>query len=227
MQSLLALSTSPFGPNVLTVIYSLFLTLALGIAVAFTYVKTFQGLSYSRNYVQSLILGSLVVTVAMQAIGDNLARGLGMMGALALIRFRSSLRDPRDMMFIFCALAIGIATGVHAYATAIIGTIAFGAAAVILHNSPFGQQTYFDGVLRFNAAVADNLKGSIETVFNEYCRRFTLITLRETAQGERIEYAYQIKLKNKDNATQMLESLQRTSGIKGVNFLLQESTLEL
>jgi len=214
-------------PTMVSVIYSLVLTLALGIVIAFTYVKTFQGLSYSRNYVQSLILGALVVAIAMQAIGDNLARGLGMMGALALIRFRSTLRDPRDMMFIFCTLALGIAAGVHAYMTAVIGTVAFSLCAFMLHNSPFGQQTYFDGVLRFSSGVGENIKQAIDEVFSSYCRRYTLITLREVAQGDRIEYAYQVKLKNKDHAAQMLESLQKTAGIKGVNFLLQESTLEL
>lgn len=227
MQSLLTANTLAITPTMVSVIYSLVLTLALGIVIAFTYVKTFQGLSYSRNYVQSLILGSLVVAIAMQAIGDNLARGLGMMGALALIRFRSTLRDPRDMMFIFCTLALGIAAGVHAYMTAIIGTIAFSLCAFMLHNSPFGQQTYFDGVLRFSSGVGENIKQAIDEVFSSYCRRYTLITLREVAQGDRIEYAYQVKLKNKDHAAQMLESLQKTAGIKGVNFLLQESTLEL
>lgn len=227
MQSLLTANTLAITPTMVSVIYSLVLTLALGIVIAFTYVETFQGLSYSRNYVQSLILGSLVVAIAMQAIGDNLARGLGMMGALALIRFRSTLRDPRDMMFIFCTLALGIAAGVHAYMTAIIGTIAFSLCAFMLHNSPFGQQTYFDGVLRFSSGVGENIKQAIDEVFSSYCRRYTLITLREVAQGDRIEYAYQVKLKNKDHAAQMLESLQKTAGIKGVNFLLQESTLEL
>ena len=92
--------------------YSLVLCFVLSNIIAFTYEKTFQGLSYSRNFVQAMILGSLVVAVAMMAIGNNLARGLGMMGALTIIRFRTNLKDPRDIIFIFASLATGMAAGV-------------------------------------------------------------------------------------------------------------------
>ena len=97
----------------------------LSSVIALMYERTFQGLSYSRGLVQSMILGSIVSCLLMIAIGDNIARGIGIVGSLAIIRFRTNLRDPRDLVFLFASLGIGVAAGVQSYATAFIGTIVF------------------------------------------------------------------------------------------------------
>ncbi len=59
------------------------------------------------------------------AVGDNVARGIGLIGALTVIRFRSTLKDPRDLIFAFASLATGVAAGAHAYAAAVLGTVVF------------------------------------------------------------------------------------------------------
>jgi len=73
--------------------------------VAFVYMWTHQGVSYSRSFVVSLVAAGLVSTVLMLAIGNNLARGIGIVGTLALIRFRMQLHDPLDMIYVFAAFA--------------------------------------------------------------------------------------------------------------------------
>ena len=72
------------------------------------------------------------------------------MGALAIIRFRTSLKDPRDIVFMFASLASGIACGVDGYNIAVGGTAVFCLTALFLYWSPFGQTSHFDGMLRFN-----------------------------------------------------------------------------
>ena len=208
-------------------IYSVSAAFVLSNVIAFTYEKSFRGLSYSRNFVQSLMLGSIVVCLAMQAIGNNLAFGLGMMGALAIIRFRTGLKDPRDMIFIFAGLAVGMATGVHAYEAAIIGTAGFCIAAFTLRDSGLGRNTYFDGIIRFNLPHGQEASSSIESVLSDSCQKFALVTLRDTTQGTRLDYSYQIKLKKSVSKHQLVESLKSISGIKGLHLMLQETTLEL
>ena len=122
---------------------------ALGHLVAFTYERTFEGMSYSRSFVQSMVLSSVVAATLMLAIGDNLARGLGVMGTMALVRYRTNIRDPRDMVFMFAALAVGLAVGVRSFPAAVFGTVAFCAAAASLQWTTFGQRKRFDGMLRF------------------------------------------------------------------------------
>ena len=147
--------------------------------------------------------------MVMQAIGDSLARGLGMIGALAIIRFRTVFKDPRDIIFMFAALASGIACGVYGFSVGVIGTITFCAAAFVLYYSPFGQSRSFENILK------------------EHCKTFALISLRELSQGERLDYAYHIKLKKNKQKDAMVTELQKVESIKGINVLLQETTVEL
>lgn len=227
MLDTLKLQLTSANPTVISIIYSVLLSFVLSTLIAITYEKTFRGLSYSRNFVQSLILSSIVATTVMQAIGDSLARGLGMLGALAIIRFRTSLRDPRDIIFIFAGLAAGISVGVKGYVIAVGGTIGFCAIAVILYFSPFGQTNYFDGMLRFNLENNPSSKHMLEKVLHNYCKIFALITLRDMAQGNRLDYAYHIKLKKGKSNDDFIEELKKIETIKGVHLLLQEKTVEL
>lgn len=216
-------------PELGTTLYSVLLSFVLSTLIALTYEKTFKGLSYSRNYIQALILGSIVASTVMQAIGDSLASGLGMMGALAIIRFRTSLKDPRDIIYMFAALAAGIACGVKGFGIAVIGTAGFCAASLLLFYSPFGETSFYDGMLRFNIDHTTLiLEGSeLEKVLTKYCKLFSLITLREMAQGLRMDYAYHVKMRKGKEKSDFIAELKQIGSIQGVSLMLQETTVEL
>lgn len=208
-------------------VYSIVLSFVLSNLIAYTYEKTFQGLSYSRSLVQSMILGSIVVCIAMQAIGNNIAHGIGMFGALTLIRFRASMKDPRDMIFIFAALATGIGTGVHAFVIATVGVLGFCGAAFAIFQSPWGRNTYFDGIVRFNVENLAEIPRQLEGILADSCSRFALVTLRDLSQGNRSEYVYQIKLHKRKSASDLTRSLGEVKSIRGISVMLQETTIEL
>ena len=84
--------------------------------------KTLLHLSFPM-FVQSLAVAGVVSDLVVLAVGDNHARGIGLVGALTVIRFRSTLKDPRDLSFAFASLATGVAAGAHAYAAAVLGTV--------------------------------------------------------------------------------------------------------
>ena len=214
--------------TLLSVIYAVLVSFLLSAVVGITYIKTFRGLSYSRNYVQSVILSSIVAATVMHAIGDSLARGLGLIGALAIIRFRTSFRDPKDILFIFAALASGIACGVGAFTAAVVGTMGFVLTAVLLYYTQLGQTSHFDGMLRFSIENSDKNRADLENILETYCRTFALITLRDMKQGERLDCAYHVKLKNDRGKADLINTLpQKIPSIKGVSLMLQETTVEL
>ena len=216
------------NPTAIMVLYTMLLCFLLSTAIGVTYVKTYRGLSYSRNFVHSIILSSMDAAVMMLSIGDRLARGLGMIGALAIIRFRTSFKDPKDIIFMFASLAAGIACGVCSYVIAIIGTTGFCAGSVILYFSPFAHNQLFDGMLRFNIGNDKDDKSQLDDVLASYCKTFSLITLRDMSQEMRIEYAYHISLRRGRTEADFLKELQeRIKSIKGVNLMLQERTVEL
>jgi uncharacterized membrane protein YhiD involved in acid resistance len=228
MADLLSFHSSYVNSNPLSIIFMILLSFLLSSAVGLTYIKTFIGLSYSRNFVQAVILSSIVTATVMHAIGDSLARGLGMIGALAMIRFRTNFKDAKDILFMFASLAAGIGCGVGAYSTAITGTISFVLVAYLLYLIPLGAGSYFDGMLRFNMENTDATKAELEKILHRYCKTFVLITLRDIMQGKRLDYAYHVKLRNEESRNDLIRALSEgLVSAKGVSLLLQETTVEL
>lgn len=199
----------------------------LGKVVAWSYEWTYEGLSYSRTFVQALVLGPLVATMLMLAIGDNLARGLGILGTMALVRFRTNVRDARDMIFVFAALAAGVGCGVRAFAVSMLGVAIFALAAFTLYWSPFAKKQRFDGILRFwlprKAVDAEVVHGLLK----EYCKDHLLVALRDLGAGDALEYAWQVRLKKNATREQLVQKLAALPGIGGLSLLVQESNNEL
>ncbi len=228
MLDIFQLHASVKDPTLTTIIYSVLLTFVLSTLISVAYQRSFQGLSYSRNFIQALILGSIVTCIAMQAIGDNMARGFGMMGALSIIRFRASIKDPKDIIFIFVALTVGIACGVYQFKIAMVGAIIFCIVAMFLYYFPFTQESNFDGMLRFSVDADDkDVEQKLRSALTQSCQNFALVTLREIAQGKKLDFAYQIKLKKTMNYQQFVDGLKSINNVTGVTLMLQESTVEI
>lgn len=206
---------------------SFLLAFSLSTVIAYFYEKTYQGLSYSRGLFQSMILGSIVSCLLMIAIGDNIARGIGIVGSLAVIRFRTNLRDPRDLIFVFASLGIGVASGVQSYVTAIIGTLVFCIAVLVLYISPFGTRRKHDGLLRFQIPSGPESQNKVTTILQNQTKRFILVTMRDVAQGQFFDYAYQVKLRRPDDNQCLLSELEKVDGIRGLSYINQEMTVEV
>ena len=206
---------------------SFLLAFLLSTLIAVVYERTFQGLSYSRGLVQSMILGSLVSCLLMIAIGDNIARGIGIVGSLAIIRFRTNLRDPRDLVFLFASLGIGVASGVRSYATAIIGALMFCLVVFLLYISPFGTRRKHDGLVRFQIPSGTGAAEHVTDTMKHLTKHFVLITMRDVAQGQAFDYAYQVKLFQPQDNEKLILELEKVEGIRGLTYSNQETTVEV
>ena len=195
--------------------------------IAAVYSWTFRGLSYSRGFVISIALTGVVATLLMLAIGNNVARGLGLLGTLAMIRFRSTLRDTRDMTFIFASLAVGISMGVQSFLVATTGALTFCGFMLHLTWSPFGTRRQFDGLLRLNTPDDPDVDARFKKSLRQHCSSFVLINLREVAQGERLEHAYQVKLRDPSYHEHLIAALRSLEEVQDVSLLMQDPVLEV
>ena len=227
MLDLLAVQSGTANATLITLAYTLILTFILSSVIAWTYEKTFLGLSYSRNFVQAIVLSAVVAATVMQAIGDNVGRGLGMMGALSVVRFRTSFKDPRDIMFVFASLGAGIGCGVYAWGAAVGGTIAFSCVAFLLSRTGLGTKHFFDGMLRFALPNEPKVRGQVEDIMKGNLKTFILITMREVDGGARLDVAYQIRLRATKPAAEILTMLSKIEGISDVQFMMQDATTEM
>ncbi|AKT41122.1 DUF4956 domain-containing protein [Chondromyces crocatus] len=210
-----------------TALVALLLSFGLGQAIAGIYLVTFRGLSYARTTVQGMAMGSVITCMLMLAIGTSIAAGIGVAGGLSVVRFRTTMRDPRDIIFVFAALGVGMACGLTAYGTAIAGTAVFGAGALLLHATGYGSKRQPDGLLRFTAPTGQAVEDAISKILREHCRSFSLVTLREAAQGTMMEHAYQLTVRAPELRSPLVSRLQAIQGVQDVSLLLQEPTLDL
>ncbi len=219
--------TASENASVYILIFTILLAFVLSTVLAFVYQKTFRGLSYSRNYVQSIVLISIISAVVIQSVGDSLSRGIGIMAAMSIIRFRTNFKDPRDTLFLFAALAAGISCGAYAFPVAIVGTFGFSIAAIILYYSPLGPNSYFDGMVRFNIEFNNKEQKKLDQLMHEYCKSFALVTIREIAQGQRLDYAYHIKLRKGKFYQDFMSDLKLIDDLQGLSLMMQESTVDI
>jgi len=213
--------------NLSEIVLALCATFLLASMLSTVYRWTHHGLAYSRTFLHAMVLGSLTSSIMIMVIGNNLARGLGILGALAIIRFRTPVRDPRDMVFLFCALATGIGCGARVFSVSVAGALFFCATALYLHWAPFSSKAPFEGLLRFMLPADSDAHHRLQEVFSKHTRAATLISVREAVQGGYLEYAYQTTLLDSDRHPAMMEDLLKIEGIEEPSILMQRSTVEL
>lgn len=206
---------------------SILIGFALSHLVAAAYTWTHSGLSYSRSFVHAQVMGGVVAAMLMLAIGNNLVWGIGIVGTLAIIRFRTNLRDPRDIVFIFAALAAGIAAGVHAYVVGILGTVIFCLVALYLDSVAFGARNHFDGLLRFTVPGNGNGEEQTYGILHAHCASFVLVSLQQVAQGDETEHAYQVRFRRDESRDHLVRDLGRVRGLTNLSLLMQETQVDL
>ncbi len=204
------------------VLFDLCLAFVLGQVVAWLYMSTHRGVSYSRNMIHSIVLLTMIVAAIMEVVGDSVARAFGLMGALSLIRFRTVVRDARDTTYIFLALSVGIAIGAQHYAIAIIAAVGIGLVGTHLHMTGFAARHADTGVLRVRSSGASE---AIEEVVRAWCRTYQLLTMKESSSGES-EYSYEIRLYHPTEREDLLLAVRGIAGTSTVTVALEERAEE-
>ncbi len=228
MDELVTVFGSARSMGVQEIATSMLMSFVLSMVIAAVYRWTFQGLSYSRSFVHTMVLGSMIVAMLIMAIGNNLARGLGILGTLAIVRFRTPIRDSRDMMFLFASLGLGIACGANTFNVAVIGTLILSGVALMLHFSPFASRREYEGMLRFMLPVKNTeIEQQVTGVLRQFCAAYFLIAMREAAQGDLMEYSYQIRLIDPSYQSDIVDALHKIDGLVDANLLMQRTTVEL
>jgi len=197
-------------PPLINIIYALVWSFLLSSVVAITHRLTYQGENYSRSFFQAMVLGGIITAMVMMAIGDSLARGLGVFGAMAIIRFRTRIDDPRNVLFLFAALSTGIAIGVYGYTTAFGGTFIFCAVAGILHFSRF-RSFHQKHLLLFTLADAGSLSLILENL-KPLCVEFGLENISVNKKKES-RFKYFLVLQPATDKVQLMQALSRIEGV--------------
>jgi uncharacterized membrane protein YhiD involved in acid resistance len=207
---------------------ALILSFLLAMVFAVVYQQTFRGFTYSRSYIHTMVLGSMVTCMLIMAVGNNLARGMGILGTLAIIRFRTPVRDPRDAMFLFACLGVGIACGAGMPLVAAIGTGLINVAALVLHWAPFASRREYEGLLRFIMQTNDSRADQqVKESLVRFCSSYYLLGMRDAEQGDCVEYSYQVRLVDPAYHRDLVDAFKKAGCFTDVVLLMQRTTVEL
>lgn len=207
------------------VVVKLVIAFACGFFVAWVYRKTYRGPGYSVGYTNTLILLAMTTAVVISVIGNNLARAFGLVGALSVVRFRHAVKNTQDIVYVFLALAVGMAAGVGFYAVALVGTLTIGLTILLLSKTKFAAPRRDDYLLQFNYRPAAEKVPPYQSVLDNYCRKVTPINVRTLGDTDLIEVSYYIRLKRQDQGERLIGELNKTPGIQFVNLFFDEEQI--
>lgn len=198
------------NPTLEMILFTFVLAFLLSGLIAFTYDKTTLTTFRKTNFVQSLILSAVIATMVLQAIGDNVASGLGMLGALTVVQFRSALRNPRDMIFMFAALGTGISCGLYGFFIAILGTVLFCLLAFVLRFTPFHFGNHGEWYLYIRTNEERPNEKLMKKIIQDFCKASALELLESERNGIKVIYEYKFSIVMKDDALQhdLIQSLE-------------------
>src|SRR3989304_2694764 len=137
------------------ILLSFLLAFALSFLWATVYRKTHSGIAYTRSFFVTLILMSPAIAMIIMAIGSNVALSLGLVGALSIIRFRTVIKDPKDMMFLFVTIGIGLTSGANAWMVGVIGTALISLLTVVLSKIGYDRAGASDYILIFRSGLKE------------------------------------------------------------------------
>jgi uncharacterized membrane protein YhiD involved in acid resistance len=206
-------------PQLINVTYSFLWAFVLSAVIAVTHKLTYTGDYYPKNFFQALILGAVVTTMVMMAIGDSLARGLGVFGAMAIIRFRTRIDDPRDVLFLFAALSTGLAIGVFGFTVSFAGTMLFSGIAFLLHYSPF--KTFVHQQRLFFTLKDKQHMAVIDRIMNDYCQDYRQMSVQATKEGT-VRFQFSLSLRKDAHANDMIDALNKIEGIQQLRLAVNE-----
>ncbi len=171
-------------------------------AIYFIYKKFYRGAVYSENFNILLVLMCIITTFIITTISSNLVLSLGMVGALSIVRFRSAIKDPLDIGFLFWSLATGITIGAGFYPFAIMSTVIIGLIYIVFYLVVSGTHTYLL-VIKYDENADAIVKDALKTVKN-------VLKSKSSYKGK-TELTLQVKIKN--NRTDFVQKISDLEGV--------------
>lgn len=213
--------------NIPAFLLGLCLAFLSGQGIAWTYIATHRGLSYSRAFVNSLVVIPMVVTVVMMVLNNNLVTAFGLMAVFAVVRFRNVLRDTLDTSYVLTVLAVGMACGTQRFSLAAIATLTLVAVMFYLWYTAFGSRHRYDLIVNLHWARPVLELGYMTRVLQRHSRALHCASQRFGENQAGMDLSYRLLLRDPDRIAELLLELRGVEGVSRVTSLKAEEESEL
>lgn len=197
--------------SVTQVCWALLMSVLLGAVIYFVYRATYRGTVYSKSFNLTLVLVTVITAMVMIIIGSNLALSLGMVGSLSIIRFRTAIKEPRDIAFLFWAIAAGLACGSEMYLVGLLGSAVI---AVILAVSVLDVYESASYLLVVRGQGLD--AGALQAAAKPHAKALKLRLHNTDGSGE--EYTWELRLKG-ESQNALAAAVRACPGVESVSLV--------
>ena len=191
--------------SILDMVLAMVLAFGLGLFIYLIYKKTYQGVMYSSSFGLTLVALTMITTLVILAVTSNVVLSLGMVGALSIVRFRTAIKEPLDIAFLFWAIAAGIVLAAGMIPLAVFGSIIIGLILLVFANRRESSDPYIT-VLRCSSSESEKAASAFLREKVQKC-----VVKSKTVRKGQIELTMEIRLK--DDNTDFINAL---AGIEGV-----------
>ncbi|MHA0856870.1 DUF4956 domain-containing protein [Paenibacillus sp. CMAA1364] len=191
--------------SIVELMYGIIISFVLGMLIYWTYQKTFRGVVYSHNYNVTFVIMTMLTTLIIMTISTNIVLSLGMVGALSIIRFRTAVKDPMDIMYTFWAVTVGISTGAKIYQIAVFGSIAICLVLFLLSRRKVKDAPYLL-IIQYNENVGEQVKIAL--------RKTKHVLKSKTVRKDMTEMTVELRIR--DDNTNFVNELSSLEGVKDV-----------
>lgn len=193
------------GVSILDMVIALVLAFGLGVFIFLIYKKTYNGVMYSSSFGVTLIALTMITTVVILAVTSNVVLSLGMVGALSIVRFRTAIKEPLDIAFLFWSIAVGIVLAAGMIPLAVIGSVIIGLILLVFANRKSHSNPY---IVVLQCSGHDSEKAA-----KEYLEKKTVrcVVKSKTVQKGSVELNLEIRLK--DDNTDFINELSEMNGV--------------
>jgi hypothetical protein len=214
-------------PNWPALLLGLLLAFACGHIIAWVYMFTHSGLSYSRSFVNALIVMPTVVALVMMVLSNNIVTAFGMMAVFAIVRFRNILRDTLDTTYILTVIVIGMAAGTRKFTSAIIGCLVVAVAMVYLWYTSFGSRHRYDLIVNLHWARSVKELMDLRRILDRHSWKAHLASQRSHEGYEGTDLSYRLLLRDSKRVEDLLTEVRQVTGVSRVTSMMAEDESEL
>ncbi len=205
-------STNQVIPLLVTVV----MAFVIGLFVYLIYRLTFSGVIYSKTFNMSLVMLTMVTTMVILIMSNNVKLSLGMVGALSIVRFRTAIKDPIDTVFMFWAIGEGIVLGAGFYLAAIVGAILIGVFMLLLAASKKKASLPYLLILHYEERASKQIKSMVAQI--PYAR-----VKSKTVQREGIELAVELRVRSSE--TGFVDKFLRVDGVYDATLIAHQGDM--
>lgn len=184
-------------------------SLALGVVIALIYMRNN---TYSKSFVVTLALLPAIVQTVILLVNGNLGVGVAVMGTFSLVRFRSIPGSASEILAVFFAMAVGLATGMGFVLYAVVFTLIIGVVMFLYNHTGFGEGNGLRRTLKVVIPEDLDYAGIFDDLFAQYTRKATLERVQSTNLGSLFELRYTITLKDAAKEKELLDRIRERNG---------------